>query len=149
MLWCYAPGVTDGQTLDAARVKTWAGVEFKTPGISVTPMSGWTSVYSYDYKLLNPWELTQIASRAGVHFFVKANKWNDEYMPVFANERFLAVHSVKGGEKTIRLPRKVSCVTDLLTGEVFARDADSFTTSFAPPDTRLFGLSFARAEECK
>ena len=147
VLWCYAPGVTDGQTLDAARVKTWAGVEFKTPGISVTPMLGWTSVYSYDYKLFNPWELTQIASRAGVHFYVKANKWNDEYMPVFANERFVAVHSVKGGEKTIRLPRKVSCVTDLLTGEVVARDADSFTTSFATPDTRLFGLSFARTEE--
>ena len=141
MLWCYAPGVTDGQTLDAARVKTWAGVEFKTPGISVTQMSGWTSVYSYDYKLFNPWELTQIASRAGVHFFVKANKWNDEYMPVFANERFLAVHSVKGGEKTIRLPRKVGYVTDLLTDTVIARDADSFTTTFATPDTHLFGLS--------
>ena len=141
VLWCYAPGVTDGRTLDAARVKTWAGVEFKTPGISVTPMSGWTSVYSYDYKLFNPWELTQIASRAGVHFYVKANKWNDEYMPVFANERFLAIHSVKGGEKTIRLPRKVGCVTDLLTGAVLARDADRFTTTFATPDTCLFGLS--------
>ena len=142
VLWCYAPGVTDGQTLDAARVKVWAGVEFKTPGVSVTPMSGWTSVYSYDYKLFNPWELTQIASRAGVHFYVKANKWNDEYMPVFANERFVAVHSVKGGEKTIRLPRKVSCVTDLLSGEVVARDTDSFTTSFATPDTRLFALDW-------
>ena len=63
VLWCYAPGVTDGKTLDAVRVETWAGVEFKTPGISVTPMSGWTSVYSYDYKLYNPWELTRIASR--------------------------------------------------------------------------------------
>jgi hypothetical protein len=34
-----------------------------------------------------------------------------------------------------------------LSGEVVARDTDSFTTSFATPDTRLFGLSFARAEE--
>jgi hypothetical protein len=49
---------------------------------------------------------------------------------------------VKGGEKTIRLPRKASCVTDLLTGEVVARDADSFTTSFATPDTRLFALDW-------
>ena len=141
VLWCYAPGVTDGKTLDAARVKTWAGVEFKTPGINVTPMDGWTSVYSYDHKLFNPWELTKIASRAGVHFYVKVNKWNDEYMPVFANERFVAVHTVNGGEKTIRLPRKVSCVTDLLTGEVVARDTDNFTATFTTPDTRLFGLS--------
>ena len=141
VLWCYAPGVTDGKTLDAARVKTWAGVEFKTPGISVTPMSGWTSVYSYNYKLFNPWELTQIASRAGVHFYVKTKKWDGEYMPVFANARFLAIHSVDGGEKTVSLPRKVHCVTDLLTDTVIARDADSFTATFATPDTRLFGLS--------
>ena len=147
VLWCYAPGVTDGQTLDVARVKAWAGVAFKTPGISVTPMSGWTSVYSYDYKLFNPWELTQIASRAGVHFYIKANTYDDEFMPVFANGRFLAVHSVKGGEKTIRLPRKASCVTDLLTDTVIARDADRFTTTFSTPDTRLFGLSDERAIE--
>jgi hypothetical protein len=48
---------------------------------------------------------------------------------------------VNGGEKTIRLPRKVGCVTDLLTEAVLARDADRFTTTFATPDTRLFGLS--------
>ena len=47
-----------------------------------------------------------------------------------------------GREKTIRLPRKVSRVTDVLTGEVVARDADSFTTSFATPDTRLFALAW-------
>ena len=122
-------------------MKAWAGVAFKTSGISVTARNGWTSVYSYDYQLFNPWELTQIASRAGVHFYVKANTRDDEFTPVFANERFLAVHSKAGGEKTIRLPRKAACVTDLLTGEVVARDADSFTASFATPDTRLFGLS--------
>jgi len=128
-------------------VKAWAGVAFKTPGISVTARNGWTSVYSYDYKLFNPWELTQIASRAGVHFYVKADKRTDEFTPVFANERFLAVHSKAGGEKTIRLPRKASCVTDLLTDTVIARDADRFTTTFSTPDTRLFGLSDERAIE--
>ena len=51
-------------------------------------------------------------------------------------------NSVKGGEKTVSLPRKVRCVTDLLTGAVIARDADSFTASFATPDTRLFTLDW-------
>ncbi len=34
-----------GKTLDAARVKTWAGVEFKTPGISATQMKGWCKAH--------------------------------------------------------------------------------------------------------
>lgn len=138
VLWCYAPGVTDGKTLDAARVKTWAGVEFKTPGVSATQMDGWRSVYAYDYTLFTPESLTKIASDAGVHLYL------DKPATVFAKEGFLAVHTKDGGEKTVRLPRAAACVTDLLTGDVVARDTDAFTTAFATPDTRLFGLSFGR-----
>ena len=141
VLWCYAPGVTDGKTLDAARVKTWAGVAFKTPGISATQMDGWRSVYAYDYKLFTPETLTKIASDAGVHLYL------DKPATVFANGGFLAVHTKGGGEKTVRLPRAAACVTDLLTGDVVARDTDAFTTPFATPDTRLFGLSFGSAKE--
>lgn len=134
VLWCYAPGVTDGKTLDAARVKTWAGVEFKTPGISATQMEGWRSVYAYDYKLFTPESLTKIASDAGVHLYL------DKPATVFANEGFLAVHTKDGGEKTVRLRAKAAKVVDLLTGETVAEDADCFTARFASPDTRLFGI---------
>ena len=134
VLWCYAPGVTDGQTLDAERVKEWAGVAFKTPGINATQMDGWRSVYAYDYKLFTPESLTKIAAEAGAHLYL------DAPATVFANERFLAVHTKVGGGKTIRLPVKVAKVTDLLSGETVAQDADSFTITFATPDTRLFGM---------
>jgi len=141
VLWCYAPGVTDGKTLDASRVKTWAGVDFKTPGVSTTDMGGWSSVYAYDWKLFTPWALTQVAKRAGVHFYVEPEGEKGEFMPVYANERFLAIHSKNGGKKEVKLPRKFKTVTDLLSGEIVARDADGFVSSFATPDTRLFLLS--------
>ena len=134
VLWCYAPGVTDGKTIDAARVKTWAGVEFKTPGVSATQMEGWRSVYAYDYKLFTPESLTKIASDAGVHLYL------DKPATVFANEGFLAVHTKDGGEKTVRLRAKAAKVVDLLTGVAVAEDADCFTARFASPDTRLFGI---------
>ena len=135
VLWSYAPGVTDGKSLDAARVKEWAGVPFKTSGISATQMDGWRSVYAYDYKLFTPESLTKIASDAGVHLYL------DAPATVFAKEGFLAVHSKDGGKKTIRLRGKAAKVTDLLSGETVAQDADSFTCTFAAPDTRLFALS--------
>ncbi len=132
MLWCYAPGVTDGKTLDAGRVKEWAGVPFKTPGISATQMDGWRSVYAYDYKLFTPESLTKMASDAGVHLYL------DSPATVFANEGFLAVHTKDGGEKTIRLPKRAATVVDLLAGKKVAHDADVFTARFDTPDTRLF-----------
>ena len=140
VLWCYAPGVTDGKTLDAARVKAWAGVDFKTPGVSTTDMGGWSSVYAYDWQLFTPWALSQVAKRAGVHLYVEPEGENGAFAPVYANERFLAVHIKDGGEKTVRLRTKVAKVVDLLTGETVAQDADSFSVRFASPDTRMFGI---------
>ncbi|MBQ4198630.1 MAG: hypothetical protein II649_01990 [Kiritimatiellae bacterium] len=132
VLWCYAPGVTDGKSLDVGRVEEWAGVPFKTPGVSATQMDGWRSVYAYDYKLFTPESLTKIASDAGVHLYL------DKPATVFAKEGFLAVHLKDGGEKTIRLPRKAVRVVDLLAGATVAENADSFTVLFGSPDTRLF-----------
>ncbi len=126
----------DGKRLDAARVEDWAGVPFKTPGVSVTPQKGWRSVYAYDYKLYSPATLARLIAEAGVHRYV------DECAPVFATENFVAVHVVKGGPREVRLPRTVKTVTDLLTGKVLATDVDRFTCPFDTPDTKLLGLDF-------
>lgn len=134
VLWTYAPGVTDGKSLDAARVAEWTGVPFKTPGVSERDRKTWRSVYAYDYNLYNPAVLARIAETAGVHRYVK------ECSPVFANERFLAVHVVQGGERVIHLPRTLARVTDLLTGEVLGTQVNAFSCRFASPDTKLFGL---------
>ena len=89
---------------------------------------------------------------------------------VYANERVLAIHvagakghdggdavATQGGHdggdaafgylrsvatQTVRLPRKAKRVTDLLTGETLAENADAFTADFATPDTRLFETEY-------
>ncbi|MBP5320378.1 MAG: hypothetical protein J6334_05270, partial [Kiritimatiellae bacterium] len=92
-------------------------------------------VYTYDYKLFTPESLTKIASDAGVHLYL------DAPATVFANERFLAVHTKEGGEIKVFLPRTYARVTDLLEGKVVAEGTDCFTCFFSSPDTRLFDLS--------
>ena len=134
VVWCYAPGLSDGKSLDPARVKEYAGVPYATPGISTTSMGNWTSVYARDYKLYTAESLRKIIAEAG------ALVWTSKPAVVFANERFLAVHTKDGGEMSIALPRKFARVTDLISGETVARDSDRFTCTFASPDTRLFGL---------
>ena len=135
VVWCYAPGLSDGRTLDAGRVRRYAGVEYGTPGISTTPMNGWTSVYARDYRLYTPETLRGVIAAAG------ARVWASKPCVVFANDGFLAVHTKDGGRIALSLPRRVARVEDLLTGETVAVDADTFEADFASPDTRLFGLA--------
>ena len=142
VLFSYAPGIIDGKTLDPARVQAWAGVPFgtrreteKEDGIVTTAMpGGWTSVYACSPRCFTPASLRTVCEAAGVHFYVK------DLWPVFANERLLTVHCKEGGERTVELPKKVSRVIDLFTGEVVAKKAKSFKVNFASPDTRLYEI---------
>jgi hypothetical protein len=144
VVWVYAPGICDGKTLDAARVKEWTGVDYKTEGPATVKMSrggaesaekeGWTSVYSFEYKTMTPAALRDILRNAGVHLYV------DGEVPVYANGRLLAVHVKDGGEKRMALPRAVGKVVEVLSGATVAEDASSFSYRFNTPDTALFEL---------
>ena len=134
VLWTYAPGLSNGKTLDPNRVKRFAGVAYGTPGVSVTMNGSWQSVYAHDYKLYTPGKLAEIEWIAGVHRYV------DACTPVFAKENFLAIHTRSGGRMTVRLPKRAAQVTDLLSGETLAHGAEFFEVDFKSPDTRLFGL---------
>ena len=126
VVWTYAPGLCDGKSLDAGRVSRFAGVPYKTPGVSVTEMpGGWRAVYAHDYRLYTPEKLAEVVALAGVHRYVS------ECTPVFAKENFVAVHTARGGRITVRLPRRVACVTDLLTGETLTTDSDLNATSIS------------------
>ena len=78
--------------------------------------------------------LKSLAVSAGV------NIWCDEEVPVYANGKLCAVHTAKGGRKTIRLPKKYGEVTEVFSGKVAARNASEFTWEFATPETALFEL---------
>ena len=71
---------------------------------------------------------------------VGVSLWASRPTPIFANDRFIAVHTKEGGRITVHLPRRVARVIDLLTDKVVSKDATSFEAEFAAPDTRLFGL---------
>ena len=133
VVWTYAPGVSDGRTLDVARVKQWTGAEFRAKDLSVTSMpGGWTSVYAYDHRLLDESTLKRLAKKAGVFFY------SERPMPIAANERFLAVHCKEGGRCEFRLPRRCGRVVDAFSGEVVGTNCDRFSVELASPDTRLF-----------
>lgn len=140
VLWTYAPGVGDGRTLDPARVKRWAGVEFKHREIVRTDMGGWVSVYAYDWRKLTDAKLREIAKAAGCHF------WTDEPTPVIANERLLSVHCATGGVKRINLKRTCAKVVELVSGRTVAEKTDRFDFTFDTPDTRLFEMVSDSAE---
>lgn len=59
---------------------------------------------------------------------------------VYADNNYVAVHSLFGGDKTIRLPRR-STVYDVFNGKIVAENVTEFTVNCEKSETRLFRLS--------
>ena len=135
VVWVYAPGISDGKTLDTARVRQWTGTECGAAGPATVPMDGWTSVYSFEYKTMTPSAMRAIARQAGVHLYT------EHETPVYANERLLAIHLKDGGSQKVFLPKTYGKVIDVLSGATVAENAAEFTYTFATPDTALFELA--------
>ena len=134
VVFVYAPGISAGKTLDVARVKDVTGTAFKTPGVSAAPRDGWKSVYVADYKDVTPQMLQKIAAGAGVTIYC------EDAVPVYANERLVAIHMAQGGEKTITLPKVCREVRELYTGRVIPVKGRRFQYTFGTPDTALFEM---------
>jgi hypothetical protein len=135
VLFAHAAGICDGTTLDAARVKTLTGVAFKTPGVTTVQHDGWRAIYVPSYEAITPQTLRKAAVGAGVTIVC------DDPVPVYANERLVAIHMAQGGEKTITLPRDCREVCELYTGRVLPVKDRRFSYTFQTPDTALFELS--------
>lgn len=134
IVWTYAPGISDGKTLDTKRIKKWTGVEYKTPGPVITDRQGWKAFYAYDFKTVTPKVLKETARKAGVHLYT------EEENPVYTNEKIVAIHFKEGGKKRIALPKKYAKVIDIMSKKIVAENASSFEYEFANPDTALFEL---------
>ncbi|MBU4460344.1 MAG: hypothetical protein KJ579_07240, partial [Verrucomicrobia bacterium] len=48
-VFVHAPAISDGRSLDTARVKDLTGVAFGTPGVTTVPRDGWTAVFAAGY----------------------------------------------------------------------------------------------------
>ena len=131
-LYMYAPGISDGKSLDPARIKRLSGFDFGTPGVSVADMQNHRSVYAATGPDLTAPVLKDIACQAGVHLF------SQHEQPVYANSKFLALHTAGGGRQKISLPRKSAEVKELFSGRVVAENCVEFEYEFSSPDTVLF-----------
>jgi hypothetical protein len=136
ILFCYAPGISNGSDIRESRVQELTGTLFKTNGVNKIEMDGWTSVYIHDYDILTPEVLKQLASESRVTLFC-----GDE-SPVFANDHLIAVHTATGGEKTITVPVQVKSVRELYTGKLIKVSKKKFIYNFQSPDTALFELIY-------
>jgi hypothetical protein len=77
--------------------------------------------------------LRGIAEAAGAHIYV------DTPDQVWVCRDLLGLCVKDGGTRTVRLPR-LATIRDILTGEVFGTDTNTFTVEMAPFSTRLFQL---------
>ena len=134
VVFVYAPGISDGKSLDAGRVKELAGVPFKTKEVKATPRDGWTAVYLPDFDAVTPQALRRVAAAAGVTLYC------EDAVPVYANERLVAIHVAKGGGRTVTLPAACREVRELYTGQVIPVAERRFHYTFATPDTALFEM---------
>jgi hypothetical protein len=134
VFFIYAPGICNGKNLDIARIKALTGTEFETPGVSRVKHDDWKSVYIPNYDAVTPQVLKHIAEEAKVTIYCQ-----DE-VPVYANERLVAIHMEKGGDKNITLPVSARQVEELYTGKVIPVVDQQFSYSFSTPDTALFKI---------
>ncbi len=100
-------------------------------GAVVKANEGWTAIYS-SAPLLPALFLRSIARSAGAHVYI------DTEDVVWASRELVGVCVKEPGRRTVRLPRKVSVVRDLYTGEVVAEDTTAFEADFGDRATRVF-----------
>lgn len=135
MVTLYAPGISDGVTLDPDRIKRLTGFEFGTPGVNITDLPDHRSAYFATGPDMTVPALKNLATQAGVHLYT------DLEQPVYANSRFLAVHTATGGIQNVRLPRNVAAVRELFADRLVAENCHAFEFEFQSPDTALFQLT--------
>ncbi len=135
VLFAHAAGICDGKRLNPDGVKRLTGTAFKTPGVSTVEQDGWKSVYVPAYDEITPQMLRQVAVAAGVTIVC------EDPVPVYANQRLVAIHTAQGGAKTITLPGECRQVRELYTGRLIPVSDRRFSYTFETPDTALFDLA--------
>ncbi len=128
-------GIIDGKNIDASRTEKLVGFPYeKSKEIKTKQMGNWKSVYNSNMSVFNKENLKALAKEAGVHMYV------DKILPVYANEKFVSIHTINGGKEIVYLPRKVKQVKELYTDKIVAENTDKFEYEFKKPDTVLFEL---------
>ena len=135
VLFMYAPGLSDGTSLDENRCKKWIGKELaQCNGLEVNNMGSWTSAFIRNPFDLQAKDLKDLACKAGVHIYCQ-----DE-VPIFANNRFMAVHCKEAKELTLTLPNGYFFKKELYTDKEYPSNTSQISWQTDGPETLLFEL---------
>jgi hypothetical protein len=132
VLALYAPGLSDGKTLDIGRVVSWAGVPYASPGLNITQKENCRIAYLHDPTSLTPAMLRNLAEKAGVLLNVSAE------VPVYADRKLLAVHLPSAGTVEIKLPPYATDAIELFSGTRINQNSFNWTSENC--ETLLFEL---------
>ena len=132
VLALYAPGLSDGKTLDIGRVVSWAGVPYASPDLNITQKENCRIAYLHDPTSLTPAMLRNLAEKAGVRLNVSAE------VPVYADRKLLAVHLPSAGTVEIKLPPYATDAIELFSGTRINRNSFNWTSENC--ETLLFEL---------
>jgi hypothetical protein len=109
-------------------------------GMGVKESPEWRSVYIAAPNVPAP-VLRGLARYAGVHLYSEAG---DVF---YASKELLAVHTLRGGERTFVLPRKVEAVYDLFANRTIAEDATEFSVTLPRVSTSTYYVGNRKALE--
>lgn len=132
VLALYAPGLSDGKTLDIGRVVSWAGVPYASPDLNITQKENCRIAYLHDPMSLTPAMLRNLAEKAGVRLNVSAE------VPVYADRKLLAVHLPSAGTVEIKLPPYATDAIELFSGTRINQNSFNWTSENC--ETLLFEL---------
>ena len=100
------------------------------PGFVIREHGDWASVYSAA-PALPPGVLREVARYAGVHIYSESED------VLYADHNYVALHTVRGGLKTIRLPHRAS-VWEVFSDRQVGRDCSEFTDLMEAGSTHLY-----------
>ena len=100
------------------------------PGFALLEGDGFYSVYSAAPNL-PAGVLRELARLAGAHIYT------EEEDVFYASHNYVMLHTLRAGDKRIRLPRRAD-VYEAFTGRPVAQNADSFTDRLAAHSTALY-----------
>jgi hypothetical protein len=96
-----------------------------------TPQSAWNSVYIATPNVPSP-VLRGIARFAGVHIYSEAGD------VLYATSDLLSAHSVSGGVRTFKLPKRAETVYDLFNNRLLGHHLTEFNAQLPPASTTLY-----------
>lgn len=134
ILWYHAPGIIKNKNWDENNVKNICGIGFETSEMTIKDFTDWTSVYVYDPATLTVSDLKKLAQKAEVHIYCQ-----DE-LPVYCNDRLMAIHCKDDKILKVNLPHKFNCVKELYCGNRFY-NTDYFEYRTNGVNTLLFELN--------